>query len=541
MRHLLLSTIFLIGWNHLVWGGDYLVKLKASPSTMSSFNTLNAASEVKIKDLNFQNWVKISTLHSGDEVLDALQTHPNVEYAQKNYTYRILHNPYIAQKRADIYKMLREDFSWLEGNNDDCPHGTVLCGILSGDEAGGGEGRLLGNGDNCPYDPIICAILGIVDDPGGGGGSVAKDNPDIPPVSSKGIGPDPLYEKQWGMKDLGVDAAHEVSTGRPDIIVAVIDTGVDYTHEDLVQSLWRNPGETGQDAEGNDKATNGVDDDGNGYIDDVIGWDFVDNDNKPYDLKGENLFAGGNPGHGTHCAGSLAAHANNNTGIKGVAPNVKIMVLRFISSQGQGSTESAVAALRYAIDNGAIITSNSWGMVATRQEAEGDQLLMDAIKYSEEKGSIFIAAAGNGDRMGRGFDNDTSNRPMFPSSYDHDIIISVAAINSSDAKGSFSNWGSKSVDIGAPGVQIFSTTVGDGYQDQIEIPGFGTAPWAGTSMAAPFVAGAAALYWSVHTDKTWKEVKEAILSNAIPITSLKNKVLSNGKLNVKELINPSSN
>ena len=387
--------------------------------------------------------------------------------------------------------------------------------------------------DDCPFPPILCSIFE------GGGKDKKKtqaDNPDIPLTAPKRTpGKDPLFEKQWGMTDGNVAAAHEVNQGSSEVVVAIIDTGVDYTHEDLVENLWRNPGETGLDESGNSRETNGVDDDENGYIDDVVGWDFVDNDNKPYDMKGSNPF-GGNPGHGTHCAGNAAARGNNSLGVKGVAPNVKIMALRFIGSKGEGSTEAAVNAIRYAIDNGATITSNSWGVSVSRSEAESDKILMEALDYSQEKGVLFVAAAGNGDSQGVGYDNDTGSKPGFPASFDHDIIISVAATDINKNLGSFSNWGVETVDIAAPGVKILSTTVGGSYEDEMTIPFMGKVPWAGTSMATPFVAGAAALYLSANPDKTWQEAKNSILSTATPTDSLSGKVFSGGRLNVEGVV-----
>ncbi|MBF0207951.1 MAG: S8 family serine peptidase, partial [Oligoflexia bacterium] len=158
---------------------------------------------------------------------------------------------------------------------------------------------------------------------------IINDNPPIPaPENPGGSGSDPQFNRQWGMQDIGVKAAWNITKGRPEIVVAVIDTGVDYTHEDLRANIWHNSGEMGRDAQGRDKSTNGIDDDQNGFIDDVIGWDFVQNDNRPFDLTTsvwDMLKGGGNPGHGTHCSGNVAAVADNGKGISGVAPGVKIM------------------------------------------------------------------------------------------------------------------------------------------------------------------------------------------------------------------------
>lgn len=357
-----------------------------------------------------------------------------------------------------------------------------------------------------------------------------QDNPAIPDAPQTTTGADPLFSKQWGMLDIGVVDAWKVTKGNSDMVVAVIDTGVDYTHEDLLPNLWRNEGEI---------PNNGLDDDNNGYVDDVIGWDFVGNDNKPYDLAVDTLdglFKGGNPGHGTHCAGNVAARGDNGMGIAGVAPNVKIMSLRFIGMTGGGTTADAIKAIRYAVDNGAKIMNNSWGSEGEEPGSPENQALRDAVQYAQDKGVLFVAAAGNGHK-GVGYDNDTDKLPAYPASYDHDIIISVAALDSSDRLGSFSNWGRRTVDIGAPGVKVFSTVVAQGYSDTV-IDKFGfKATWDGTSMAAPHVAGAAALYWSAHPNKTWQEVKAAIVGSARKIPALENKSVSGGKLDVKSLMN----
>lgn len=358
------------------------------------------------------------------------------------------------------------------------------------------------------------------------------DNPPIPAAPrDPGRGADPLLNQQWGMLDNQVSQAWRQagSMGSPEVVVAVIDTGVDYTHEDLVYNMWRNP---------NEIPGNGIDDDGNGYVDDIVGWDFVSNDNLPYDLSMEPLqliFQGGNPGHGTHCAGNVAARANNGKGIVGVAPNVKIMALRFLSEKGQGTIAGAIGSIRYAVDNGAQILSNSWGSEGDAPNDPQTQALKDAIQYAQDHNALFVAAAGNG-RQGGGYDNDTDAKPAYPASYDHDIIVSVAALDRNDALGSFSNWGRRSVDIGAPGVKVFSTVPASKYADTV-FDQFGiTITWDGTSMATPHVAGAAALYLSVNPQADWREIKQALLDSATPIESLRGKSVSGGKLNVLKLM-----
>lgn len=356
------------------------------------------------------------------------------------------------------------------------------------------------------------------------------DNPPIPDVPNQGLGADPDFSKQWGMNDLGVKKAWEKTTGSPEMIVAVIDTGVDYTHEDLLPNLWSNTKEI---------PNNGIDDDGNGYVDDVIGWDFVSDDNKPFDLSvtpEQLLMEGGNPGHGTHCAGNVAARGGNALGIAGVAPTVKIMSLRFLSEKGAGNTADALKAIKYAVDHGAKVLSNSWGSEGEDpSEAVENKALREMITYAQDRGVLFVAAAGNG-HQGLGYDNDTDKAPAFPASYDNENILSVAAIDVDDKLGDFSNWGSKTVDIAAPGVNVYSTMVGNKYSDKVFSLGGFEASWDGTSMAAPHVAGAAALYWSAYPSKTWKEVKEAILSSAKKIPTMTGLSVSEGKLNVADLL-----
>lgn len=353
----------------------------------------------------------------------------------------------------------------------------------------------------------------------------AKDNPDIPQSPTESTGTDPLFSKQWGMNNVGVQNAWKINPGNNKIIVAVIDTGVDYTHEDIIQNLWRNPKEI---------PNNGIDDDNNGYIDDVIGWDFLSNDNKPYDLAATTvgeLMNGGNPGHGTHCAGNVAARGQNGKGISGVAPNAQIMAIRFIGEEG--TTAAAIKSIKYAVDNGAKVLSNSWGSEGEDPADPENQALRDIIKYAQDHDVLFIAAAGNG-HQGVGYNNDTDKLPGVPASYDNDNIISVAAIDSKDKLGTFSNWGPKTVDIAAPGVKVFSTTVTSKYSDTV-IPVLG-ANWDGTSMACPHVAGAAALYWSAHPEKTYAQVKDAIMNSTVRIAAVDGKVVSNGKLNVEKLM-----
>ncbi len=221
--------------------------------------------------------------------------------------------------------------------------------------------------------------------------------------------------------DIGAQEAWGITTGSSDVVIAVIDTGVDYNHPDLSANIWTNPGEI---------AGNGIDDDGNGYVDDVRGWDFVDDDNDPIDSND----------HGTHVAGTIAAAGNNSTGVTGVSWAAKIMVLRFLDVFGSGTTADAVSAIEYANAKGAHVINNSW------EGAGFSQALKDAIDASS---AVVVCAAGND-----GTDNDSS--PHYPASYVSSNIIAVAATGQDDNLAYFSNYGAISVDVAAPGTNIFS-------------------------------------------------------------------------------------
>lgn len=508
MKAALFSTIL---WSFTAWAsgptGDYLVQispeLRSQPLKIFSF----IPAGTRIEDLGLNNWIRIQppANNLAGFNIAGLRQNPDIVNVQPNYrislleTFQIKPSSQLQQIRLTAAKFFGDALLSFPSPETDQDRNEA-----------GATGRI-------------------------------PDNPPIPITGSGGAGNDSLYGRQWGMNGMGVTEVWKIKPATQPITVAVIDTGVDYTHEDLVDNIWKNPGETGTDAQGKDKSNNGLDDDNNGFIDDVVGWDFASNDNKPFDLSvppTDLLFGGGNPGHGTHVAGCVAARSHNGKGIVGVADNnIKIMALRFLTEKGQGTTADAIKAIRYAVDNGAIVSNNSWGSEGEDPaESTENKALRDAIAYSESKGSLFIAAAGNG-HNGVGYNNDTDSRPGYPASYPDDIIISVAAIDKNDSLGSFSNWGGNSVDIAAPGVAVFSTMVGNKYNDLV-IDLFGIkATWDGTSMAAPHVAGAAALYWSRNPTKTWKEVKNAILQNTQSIPALGGKVASGGKLDVRNLIN----
>ncbi|MHB1133468.1 MAG: S8 family serine peptidase [Chloroflexota bacterium] len=316
---------------------------------------------------------------------------------------------------------------------------------------------------------------------------------------------DPYYQsgQMWGLNDVNApDAdvnapeAWATTTGNPATIVAVIDTGVQYTHPDLAANIWTNAGEI---------SGNGVDDDNNGYTDDVYGWDWGNNDNNPMDANG----------HGTHVAGTIGAVGNNSIGVVGVNWNVKIMPLKFFADNGTGYVSSAAKALEYAVAKGVKISNNSW-------VGGWDQAMNDALTAAAAQGHLFVAAAGNAS-------NNNDRKPTYPGSLSHGNILSVAAINSSQGLASFSNYGAQSVDLAAPGVDILST-----YPT-------GTYAWlSGTSMASPHVAGAAALVWGANPSLTLSQLRARLLDNVRPLPSLAGKVASGGTLDVAKALGTSA-
>lgn len=299
--------------------------------------------------------------------------------------------------------------------------------------------------------------------------------------------------------DINMEKAWEIyDGGSREVIVAVIDTGIDYTHEDLADAMWVNSGETAGD---------GIDNDGNGYIDDVYGWNFYDNNNQIYTGSGDS--------HGTHCAGTIAA-SRNSLGIAGIVggSSVRIMSVKALGgSEGYGSTASIIRAIRYAQDNGAVICNLSFGT------STNDPALENAIASSD---MLFIAAAGNGGGLfGSLRGQNTDYSPVYPAAYDLDQIISVANLQSDGTLHESSNYGASSVDLAAPGTWILSTIPEDEY-------GYMT----GTSMAAPMVTGAAALIYSYYEDMTLLELKSRILDSVRHLEALDGLVATGGMLDV---------
>ena len=326
---------------------------------------------------------------------------------------------------------------------------------------------------------------------------------------------DPRYRsgELWGMSGPATTPANPYGsnaaaawaagrTGSATVYVGVIDEGIQYSHPDLAGQV-RNPGEI---------AGNKIDDDGNGYVDDVHGWDFASNNASVYD--------GGTSGraddHGTHVAGTIGAKANG-AGVVGVNWKVRVISAKFLGRDG-GTAADAIKAIDYFTDLkkrgvNIVATNNSWG------GGGYSRAMRDAIERANKANIVFVAAAGNGGDDSVGDDNDA--RASYPGSYTNSNVISVAAITRTGARAPFSNYGRASVDLGAPGASILSTTAYNGYSS-----------YSGTSMATPHVTGAVALYAATKPGATDTAIKAALLAGARPTPSLKGKTVTGGRLDV---------
>ncbi|MFM8273634.1 MAG: S8 family peptidase, partial [Gemmata sp.] len=305
---------------------------------------------------------------------------------------------------------------------------------------------------------------------------------------------DPSFGSLYGMQKIGAPTAWNTSTGTSSFVVAVIDSGVDYNHPDLAANMWRNPSEVAGD---------GIDNDGNGLVDDYFGADFANNDGNPMDDNN----------HGTHVAGTIGAVGNNGVGVVGVNWNVKIMALKFLSASGSGAISGAISCLDYAVSHGAKLSNNSWG------GGGYSSTMAAAIGRAQSAGHIFVAAAGN-----NGQNNDVT--AFYPASYiqSYNNVVTVAATDSNDALASFSNYGASSVTLAAPGVGILSTTPNNTYSS-----------FSGTSMASPHVTGAIALYWGANPTLSYTQVIDKLKTSVDVLSNLSGVVATGGRLNVAKM------
>jgi subtilisin family serine protease len=318
---------------------------------------------------------------------------------------------------------------------------------------------------------------------------------------------DPQFEEQWALSnsgqrggkkgaDISAPLAWAKTTGTEDVVVAVLDTGVDYGHEDLAANIWMRPDSLAP-----------YHDNELGTIDDVTGFNAVDNAADPMDDNG----------HGTHCAGIIGAEGENEIGIAGVNWKVQIMPLKFMNAGGSGTTKDAIEAINYAIDRkkagvNVRVISASWG------STQRSRALETAIRKAYENDILFVAAAGNSS-------TDNDRRPHYPSNYNVPNVISVAALDRHDQLASFSNFGAKTVAIAAPGVDILSTWLENGYEEK-----------SGTSMATPVVSGVAALVLAENPRMSVDELRKKLLDSTDPIVALKGKVATGGRINAAKAL-----
>jgi len=318
---------------------------------------------------------------------------------------------------------------------------------------------------------------------------------------------DPMFSEQWALNNVGQNGgkakadlaalkAWVKTQGSSDVVVAVLDSGVDYTHPDLVSNMWLRP-----------DTVPAYKDDELGSFDDSHGFNAAENGSDPMDDNG----------HGTHCAGIVGAEGNNDEGVAGINWNVQIMPLKFMGRGGFGTTKDAIEAINYAIDRkragvNVKVINASWGSMLYSKALE------DAIRAAGEQGILFVAAAGN---------NSTNNdkRPHYPSNYDLPNVISVAALDRSDELASFSNFGIKTVHVAAPGREILSTWLNDQYREA-----------SGTSMATPYVAGVAALILANEPKLSMENLRERVLKSVDSLDSLDGKIKSGGRINAEKAL-----
>jgi len=317
-----------------------------------------------------------------------------------------------------------------------------------------------------------------------------------PGTGTSSVPNDPGYPLQWAPPIMQAPTAWDITTGSRIVVVAVLDSGIDLSHPDLIGNTWKNPREL---------ATNGIDDEKNGFIDDVYGWNFLNDTNNVQDGYG----------HGTHVAGIIGAVGNNGVGITGLGWQVSLMSLKILGDNGVGTVSAALAAMSYVtmmrrdFETNIVVANNSWGATS------GASVVMrDAIAAMNDIGITFVAAAGN-----NASDNDIV--PRYPSSYDVPNVIAVASSDSFDTLSSFSNYGATSVDLAAPGSLIYSTLTGGTY-------GY----LSGTSMAAPQVSGAVALLNAGKPGVTVAQTRAAILGSTDVIPSMVGKTVTGGRLNI---------
>jgi subtilisin family serine protease len=428
--------------------GEILLKIKGAPGVLGTSRTLDelvASGEATVLRRLSGSMSGVAVIRPGlrsanannlnasaDALLAKLALDPQIEYVQPNY---------IAYSQA------------AEGR----------------DVEGVSVGCLLH-----PYDSLYCPQIFKSAKP------VLKGRPQEvnPPVT------DPSLKEVYSMRSAHAAEAWGVFRGAADMVVGVVDSGIDYNHEDLAFNMWHNPSPGPQL--------------------DIVGYDFLGQDGQPYDddeMKG----------HGTHAAGIIGAVGGNGVGISGVNQRIALMALKAFSAYGYGTTESTVAAIGYAIDHGAKIVSNSWA-----SGKKDNPAVLDVIEKARQKGVLLFFAAGNSAN-----DDDRDETADYPAGYKIENLVAVASVDAEDQLASSSNYGATTVMVAAPGVNIYSTLPGSQYGWE-----------SGTSMACPFAAGAAALVWAKNPSWNFLQVKEALKASVDVLPQLSGKVISGGRVNV---------
>lgn len=422
--------------------GEVLVKVH--PNSMGKFLAMKSLLGLEVKkELNLHSGKLLlikSQTRSASEMVVNLETLPEVQYAEPNYLYQII-SP-LSSFEHFLSRSQRETHS-----------------------------------SSAPLDPLYYKLWGMsnsgANEPDRNGGM--STNPGV-------RGADIEAENAW-----------QISTGNKKVVIAVIDTGIDYNHPDLKNNIWINDREI---------PGNGIDDDQNGYIDDVHGWNAQRDNGNPMD---------GNA-HGTHCSGTIGAEHNNGIGVSGVMNEVSLMAIKFLSDEGSGSLADAVEAIDYATKMNVDIMSNSWG------GGGFSQALYDSISAAKDKGIIFVAAAGNDQ-------NNNDSRPSYPASYQLENVISVASHTAQDTLSSFSNFGRRSVHVAAPGSNILSTVPGGDYK-----------VFSGTSMATPHVSGVIGLFLSENGRVPVSDLRNRLMATSEPVAAYRKTTISGGRVNAYNLL-----
>ncbi len=411
--------------------GEYIVKMKSSSAlNKSTMKLLGDTKEVISAEAG-----TFVVVNASNKSLSAIRLMNEVEYVEPNYIYQVIKSaPALPGTYSDVTA------EYFSANAPTDPEYGKLWGL---NNTGNNEPDKSGN---------ISSNVGVV-------------------------GADVAAHKAW-----------DITKGSKKVVVAIIDTGMDWNHPDLKNQVWTNEGEIPGD---------GIDNDGNGYIDDVHGWNANANNGNPMD---------GNS-HGTHCAGTIGAEHNNGIGVAGVMSEVQMMPVKFLTDSGSGSLADAIKAIDYATKMNVDIMSNSWGGGGYSKALE------DAIKSANDKGIVFTAAAGND-----GTNNDSA--PHYPSNYQVDNVISVAAHTAQDGLASFSCYGRNTVHVAAPGHMILSSVPGNKY-----------AVYSGTSMATPHVSGVVGLLIAQEGRMNPKDLRDRLIQTSVPAAGYKRKLQANGRVN----------